>query len=64
MSDAAVTTGLQSNIGRLTQEAVNLARRFGFGQLSQTSAARPVPDKPQPYDLLNCGALYCWCDPD
>ena len=65
MNNAAITMSLQSNIACSTQEAVGLARRFGFGQRqSQTSAERQTPNKSPTIDLLNSGALFCWCDPD
>lgn len=65
MNDAAVTTGLQSDIGRSTLEAVKLAHRFGFGQRqSQMSLESQTPNKSQTIDSLNSGASFCWCDPD
>lgn len=64
MNDATIIMGIQADIKDLTQDAVELTRRLGFGRrASQKTAKTLTPDESRLLDVLNNGALFCWDDP-
>jgi hypothetical protein len=61
MDNFITPIGTESEIVRLTQEAVELARRLGFGEPPCPQAVeQAVVNKCQVLDLLNGGGLFFW----
>lgn len=61
----ATTRATWADMNELTQEAVELAHRLGFGQRPAQQAVEGLTaSKTQVLDILDGGALFCWGNDD
>jgi hypothetical protein len=63
MKDVVFSIGSESEIQHLAQEAVEIARRLGFGKPPQQQILKELAaNRARAQDLLNGGALFIWGD--
>jgi hypothetical protein len=63
MKDVVFSIRLESEIQHLAQEAVEIARRLGFGEPPQQQILKELAaNRAHAQDLLNGAALFIWDD--